>query len=145
MQDERLADFTDRVLAGKADQSETDADEELLALEETILRVQKAFPPVHLSQAAVKQMQARFKSRLKKQEKASEPFWKKWLASYSNASLSMTFAAAALMLLLAVLVFPSTPTGNSLPGTAMRPSSGVLVFIVLLFLFAAVFWINRKK
>jgi len=145
VEDERLADFTDRALAGRVDQVEAGADGELLALEETILRLNKTIPPAALDQAAIKQMQVRFKARVKRETRAEkQPFWKKWFEPQPRLQFALAAAAMAAVIVFAVLS-PATPAGSSASATALKPPNGGVFLFIALAVVLLIFWIKRRK
>jgi hypothetical protein len=143
--DDRLADFTDQVLEGKLTQTASTADEELLALEETVLRLNKAFPPVQLPEASGKQMQVRLNARMKREaEKPTPSLLERWFGIGNiRPQFAMAFAAVAVLVLLAVLL-PGTTTGSSTTATAFSSSPGLVAGIALVVI-VLVLWIMRRK
>lgn len=142
-QDDRLADFTDDVIEGHVQQSASNVDEELLLLEETVLRLKTTYPPVTLDEARVKQMHVRLKHRIKREkQEADQPFWKKWFSSPQ-----IRIAAGALCLLIIfVLVFPLIPAaGSSTTATALTPAQRPLVAAGLAGVILLILWIKRRK
>jgi len=96
-QDERLAAFSDQAAAGKIHQAEVDAGEDLRTLEETLLRLQNAFPSESISTATVKQMHVRFKARARREaQQEKKPFWKQWLAPQPSLQFGVMLAALVL-------------------------------------------------
>jgi hypothetical protein len=142
--DERLADFTERALAGKMDQVELDADDELIALEKTILRLKRAIPPAGLDQAEAKRMQVRFKARIRREaQQERQPFWKKWFEPQPRLQFAMAFAVAAALIAF-VIVSPSIP-GSSTSGTALNPATGTFVVAALAGILFVLLWIKRRR
>lgn len=144
--DNELADFTDRLLNGKADRSASNPDEELRGLEKTILRLSDAFPPRNLDDAAVKQMQVRFKARVRREEeRESKPsFWKRFFDFQANPQVGLIFAVAA-VLVLVVISLPSL--GLTDPSTAGSAGSSATSWIAigLAGVLLVVYWISRRK
>ncbi len=147
MQDDRLAEFTDQALAGRLNQTDADVDEELLALEETILRLKDAFPPAAaLDQSTVKQMQVRFNARVRREAReVKQPFWKKWFKPQSHLQLGMAFAAAAFLITFAVFAPSMTTVGPSTSATALTPMKNTFVVIALAGVILIFLWIKRRK
>ena len=146
VEDDRLADFTDRVLAGRGNRAESNVDEETLGLEETILRLKNALPPTELDQAKIKQMQVRFKARVKREaQEVKQPFWKKWFEPQPRLQFAVAFAVMAL--LIAFLVFSplSTTAGSSTSATALTPVKGTFAMIALAGVLLIFLWIKRRK
>jgi hypothetical protein len=144
--DTELADFTDRLLNSKADQTASNPDEELRGLEKTILRLSGAFPPKPLDDASVKQMLVRLKARERREEERnSKPsFWKRFFDFQSNPQVGLIFAAAAVVALV-VISLPSL--GMSDPSTAGSAGSGATSWIVigLAGVLLVIYWISRRK
>lgn len=146
IQDDRLADFTDQVLAGRFNEAEENLDEEMLALEQTILRLKTAFPPAALDQSAVKQMQVRFNARVRREaQEVKKPFWKAWFEPQNRAQFGMAFTAVALLIAFIVLSPSMTITGSSASGAALTPASGTLAAVALAGAFLVFLWIKRRK
>jgi hypothetical protein len=146
VKDDRLADFTDQVLAGKVNQAEANMDEELRALEETILRLKNAFPPAALDQSTVKKMQVRFKARVRRETQAvKQPFWKKWFEPQSRLQFAMAFAAMAVLIAIAVFSPLSTTAGSSTSATALVPVNGTFTVIALAGVLLLIFLWKRRK
>ena len=146
MQDDRLAEFTDNALAGRLTQTEADVDKELLALEETVLRLKSAFPPVALEPSTVKQMQVRFNARAKREAReAKQPFWKKWLEPQSRLQFGMAFAAAALVIAFAIFS-PAAATANLLASAAaLAPMKNIFAALTLAGVILIFLWMKRRK
>ncbi len=147
MQDNRLADFTDRVMEGRVKQVETDVDEELLDLEKTILRLNKTFPQVSLDEATVKQMQVRLNARMRREEKQiKQPFWKKWFEPQFRLQFGMAFIVMVLAIIFVVFNPSFVTSGSSVTATALTPMQGsiavVLAGVILVLLWI---WIKRSK
>jgi hypothetical protein len=150
-QDERLADFTERVLKGQAKEIESNVDKELHDLEETILRLNSILPPASLDEAAAKQMLVRLKARVRKQGKTTKPsFWEKWFGSEWRSGLprpqfGLAFAAIV-MIIFVVLLIPSLVSGaGPITATALTSSQSTTLIIVLAAVILFIFWIWRRK
>lgn len=143
--DDRLADFTDQVLAGKPPQPASHLDEELGGLEKTILHLSDTFPPETLNEAAVRQRLVRFKARVRREDQNAKPsFWKRWFDFQSNPQVGMILAAVAVMILLVIGIPALQPPGSSTMGTAF---SGGTFFIGLglIGILLVIYWITRRK
>ncbi len=145
-QDNRLADFADRVMEGKMKQSESNADDELLGLEQTLLRLNQSLPSVSLDDATVKQMQVRLNARIRREtQEAKQPFWTKWFSIQGRSQFGFGLAAVALLILLAV-ISPSLTTGSSsTTGTALTPMNNMFVIGLLVGGILVIFWFMRRK
>ncbi len=144
-EDERLADFTDRAMAGEYVHADADVDAETRALEETVLRLRRTILPAQLERSAAKQMQARFKARLQREaRKERQSFWRRWLAPQLHLQLTVVFAALALFIALAVFNHSFIP-GSSASATALRLTKGAPAALALIVILFIVFWISRRK
>ncbi|GMV33422.1 MAG: hypothetical protein DCC59_05690 [Chloroflexi bacterium] len=151
--DDRLADFTDRLLGGETTPTASNSDEELLSLEKTLLRLNHVLPSAQLEEARVEQMLARLKARVKREEeeRAARPsFWRRLFDFQSNPQAGLLIGVAAAILLLVVFPWVSLTdpgvTGTAGAGSA-GTSAGVNLFVgvgVALFLLA-LYWISRRK
>lgn len=142
--DDRLAEFTDEALAGRMQQAASDADEELLLLEETILRLRKVYPPISLDEARIKQMQVRLNNHIKRlAQDDQQPFWKTWLTHPQMGAV----IGALVLLLIFLLASPFFSTaGSSATATAFAPTqSTVFLAVGLVAVAALVYWITRRK
>lgn len=152
-QDDQLAEFADQVLRGKAKhpalrQAQDIASpqtDELLGLEETILRLSSSFPPDSLDEATVKQMHVRLKARIRREEKAVKPsYWKKWFGREFSPQLGLAFAVFAVLVVMVVSGLPLTPSGSSTTGTASTPVN-LFVAVGLAGVVLIIFWVMRRK
>jgi len=145
-QDDRLAEFTDQLLTGRINQAGAEADEELVALEETILRLKNAFPPAPLDTSTVKQMQVRFNARVRREAQETKiPFWKKWLEPKPRLLYATAFAAMAFLVVFAVLSPLSTTVGSSTPATALNLSGGIVAVVMVAGMILVFLLIKRRK
>lgn len=145
--DDQLADFTDQVLEGTM-KTASSLDQELLSLEETVLRLNRSFPPASLDDTSKKQMLVRLKARVKREEKMEKPsFWKRWFDIQSNPQVGMILAAVAVLVLMVIGIPALTSTDGSLSGTAVNPSGGNVGLIAagLIGVLLLVYWFARKK
>ena len=144
-QDERLADFADHVIKGKMKNSASNPTDELLGLEETILRLNSSFPQDTLNEAAVKQMYVRLKRRISREEQTARPsFWKKWFSSETSPQLGLAFAALAVLIVVLVSVPSLGSSGSSITGTASAPVN-LFVAVGLVVAISALYWLIRRK
>lgn len=141
----QLADFADQVMEGKMNPVASTQDQELLGLEETILRLDRAFPKKNIEDAASKQMLVRLKARMRREEEqaAEKPsFWKNLFNFQSNPQVGMILAAVA-VLILAVVTAPMLTNETSVTGTASAPTGFIAGGVVILLLLAL--FIFRRK
>ena len=146
-QDNELADFVDQLLDGKTPPAST-SDEELVGLEKTLLRLNDAFPPETLDEAKSKQMLARLKTRMRREEeeKAAKPsFWSRLFDLQANPQVGLLIAAAVVVVFVIVSV-PAVvqPPGSAVSGTASSGGS-MYVGLGLLALLFIVYLVSRKK
>ncbi len=145
-QDDRLANFVDRVLEGKMKQAESNVDDELLGLEQTILRLNQSLPPVSLDEATVKQMQVRLNARIRREaQEVKKPFWVKWFSAQTRPQIGFAFAAIALLIFLFVGTPLLTTDGSSTTGTALAPMNNIIVVGALIGGILVIFWLMRRK
>jgi hypothetical protein len=147
MQDNRLADFTDRVLEGRATEIETGVDEELLGLEKTVLRLNQAFPAVSLDEAAVKQMQVRLNARMRREQREdAQPFWRRWFEPQFRLQFGMILIMMALVIVIVVSPISYTTAGSSMNATALTPTQGSVALALAGVIFVLLWiWIKRRK
>ena len=146
-QDNELADFVDQLLDGKTPPAST-SDEELVGLEKTLLRLNDAFPPETLDEAKSKQMLARLKTRMRREEeeKAAKPsFWSRLFDLQANPQVGLLIAAAVVVVFVIVSV-PAVvqPSSSAVSGTASSGGS-MYVGLGLLALLVVVYLVSRKK
>lgn len=144
--DARLADFTDRLLGGETAPIASVSDEELLRLEQTVLRLTHAFPPDPQKEARAKQMLVRFKSRARREEAQSvkPSVWRRLFDFQSNPQTGLLLAVVV-VLVLAIVALPFLqPPGSSVTGSALSGGNFYIVAGLLLVLFA-VYWAVRNK
>jgi hypothetical protein len=140
--DDRLAEFTDQVLSGTTQTTASDADGELALLEGTILLLNKAYPPVPMDEARVKQMQIRLKRRIRHEAEAEQSFWRNILPR-----LPVLTAMSVLgLLLIFLLISPFfAAAGSSMTATAGNFKIPSIVVIGAAGIFLLILWIRRAK
>jgi anti-sigma-K factor RskA len=143
-QDERLADFTDRLLAGEIEQevARHEPDPELAQMQETLRRVQQAFP----SQLPDAEMQNRIRARLtaewRKNNAPVRNVQKNLLFSTRTLSLSLATVAVAIIILI-VSFLPNFQ--NGIAGTAGIGTSWIPFAIFIIVIAGLIIWQLRKK
>ena len=143
--DDQLVDFADQALNGKLKSSASTLTDELSGLEETILRLNSAFPLDPLDDAMVKQMHVRLKSRIGREEQNAKPsFWNKWFGRNVSPQLGLAFAVLAILVVALVSTPFLTPSGSSTTGTASAPVNFVVV-AGLAGMFFLLYWFMRRK
>lgn len=148
--DDRLAEFADRVLAGKVQQIEPNVEDELQDLEQMVLHMHQTFPPLSLEEADVKRMQANLNARIRReQQEAKPPFWKTWFGSWQSQrtrqQTRLAFAGAMALILLAFAVPYLNSVNQNTVGTAGLGSPIVMGLIAAAFLAGLIFWATRRK
>lgn len=142
--DNQLADFADQVLEGKMMRSASNADDEMLGLEETIVRLNSSLPSDSLNDAEVKQMLVRFKARVRREEQAARPsFWKRLFDFQANPQMGLILAVVVVVLL--VLVIPAFPLGTSTVTGTASSSSGLWTALGLIGVLLFIYWFSRRK
>lgn len=148
--DDRLTDFADRVLAGKVQQLDQNVEDELQDLEQMVLRMQQAFPPLSLEEADIKRMQLNLNARVRReQQEAKQPFWKIWFGGWqSQRTRQQTRLAFAGVMTLIVLIL-AIPYLNSVnqntTGTSGLSSPIIIGMIVSAFVVGLILWAIRRK
>jgi len=141
--DDRLAEFTDDLLEGRMKQTASTTDEDLLLLEDTVLRLSKTFPPISLNEARVKQMQVRLKNRIRREnQEAEQPFWKTWF-SHPQTRVFAGVVAILIMFLIASPYLASA--GPSTTATALTPAHGTFIMLGVILVLVLVLWTRRRK
>lgn len=142
--DTRLADFTDRLLDGETAPVASASDEELLRLEQTVLRLTHAFPPEPQTDARAKQMLVRFKARARRTQAVKPSIWKRFFELQSFAQVGLALAVVAVLVAAVVALPIAQPPGASATGSAF---SGVNFYVAtgLLLVLLAMYWVTRKK
>lgn len=145
--DARLADFTDRLLDGETAPIASASDEELIRLQQTVLRLTHALPPEQQTDAArAKQMLVRFKSRVKREEaQAARPsLWKRLFDFQSNPQAALVPVLLAVLVVAAIALPLIELPGSSATGSAIN---GVNVYLAagLVLILLAVYWVSRNK
>jgi len=145
--DERLADFTDRVLSGQAKEIESNSDPELRKLEETVLRLNRTLPQTSLDEASVKQMWVRLNARARRESNRSEDsFWKRWfLPNQARPQFGMALGAIALIALIVIVIPSFVGGGSSTVATALTSSQGLAMVLLLAGVIFLIFWMIRRK
>jgi hypothetical protein len=149
--DNQLADYTDRVLAGRSRQPESRADEEMRTLEETILRLKRVLPQAEMNEASVQGMESRLMARIRQERRGmAVPFWQKWFGwngKYGRFRPQVAVAAGLLVLaafaILGALAFPAN--GSSVVAAAFSKAPAILTAIALAGLIILLVWIGRRK
>ncbi len=139
--DDLLADFTDRVLDGKASAPESSADVELRGLEETVLRLQQTLPQEVPDPKTLTHLQANFKARVRKANAPTSSFWQ---SLQPRQRFALAFAGVALATLLVAFPF-LTSSNNPVQGTAGFQSQGVILLAGIGGVILLLVWVSRHK
>ena len=140
--DDLLADFADRVLDGKTSVLASPADGELRGLEETILRLNQAFPQQALEEKTLNRLQANFKVRARRAGSSSKPVWQ---SQQSRQRLILVFAAIAILAVI-FIALPFLTIGNgSAQATAGLQPGGAALLIAAGCIIAFLVWQGRRK
>ncbi len=137
-----LADFTDRLLDGKTPVSASASDEELRALEETLMRLNHVFPKELLDEKTRKHLENNFKVRARKASPAPSGF--AWWSQRSRQRVILIFAAIVIMAIFIVTPFLSSGAGN-VQGTAGFQTQGIALFVILGVVIVSFIWLGRRK
>ncbi len=139
-----LSDFTDRVLDGKISAPASSSDQKLRGLEETILRLNQAFPSQPMNENTARRMAFDFKIRRQKIEPSPRPVF--WGSKQTFQRLGLAVAVIAIIIAV-IAIGPSLVSGgNNIPASAgLHPLSiGLFVVIIGGILLLAI-WLGRRK
>jgi hypothetical protein len=143
--DDLLAEFTDRLLDGKTADSASSADPELRGLEETVLRLNQAFPKGSLDASAARRLQMDFQARLRKDGRESQPAWRSLRSRQSRQRFALLLTVIAVIVVLLVIT-PLLPVDNGgILGTAGTQGQGIGLAIGLGALLLVFLWLARRK
>ncbi len=140
--DDLLADFTDRVLDGKTSVLASPEEEELRALEQTILRLHQAVPKSSLDEKTFKRMQADFKVRARKAGSSSKPAWQ---SQTTRQRLVLAFAAIVVVVAIFISLPFLTSNPGSVQGTAGVEAQGIILLAAAVCIVVLIFWLGRRK
>jgi hypothetical protein len=144
-QDEKLADFTDRILNDQAKEIESNVDKELHDLEETVLHLKSTLPSASLDEATAKQMLVRLKARIRRESsQARQPFLKKWFGT-RRTQFALAAAAVALLILIGIVTPWLSTAGSSTTATALTSTQSFVIGIALSGVILYIFWSVRRK
>lgn len=140
--DDKLAVFTDRARARQLNQTEADVDGDLRILEETVLRLSRAFPSTKLDEVTVRRMQGNLHARAQAHGRRPTD---RWLSNQSRQRMVFAFTAVVAVVCLGVLA-PALD-GGSTSGTAsaLSPNQFALGASVLALAVLAGLFIRRRK
>jgi hypothetical protein len=139
--DDLLADFTDRVLAGKTSGPASPADAELRGLEETVLRLQRTLPQTAPDEKVLRRMQADFKVRARKAGISTPPSWP---LLRPRQRFALAFAGMVLAALLVAYPFLAS-TGEPIEGTAGFQTQALIVLAGIGCVIGLLIWARRRK
>jgi hypothetical protein len=156
--EDQLANFTDQILERTAEEDKNSftRDPELLALQQTALRMKNAFHEDGPSEAVIQRMRQNIILQWKQQEsKASEPFWKKYLSvrkppgqKWQSQRSQQRWSTLKSVAIVAVLMLVSIPLLNKIDfdqpaASGQNLNTGVLAAAGALILLAL--WFFRRK
>lgn len=140
--DDLLADFADRVLNGKTSEIHFSADGDLRRLEETVVRLSRAFPSEEPDEKSILRMQAGIKTTIRSAGSAPRSAWK---SRQSRQRLILAFATLVIFAgVYIILPFLSSGSGN-IEGTAGLQTQGTVVLIAVGGVIALLIWLGRRK
>jgi len=140
--DDLLADFTDRVMDGKTAILASSSDTELRGLEETVMRLNQAFPQEPLGEKTVKHLQADLKSRIRKANTPTRPAWQ---SRQSRQRFTLVFAVIVILAAIFITIpFLTSGTGD-VQGTAGFQPQSIALLAVLGGVIVLAFWLGRRK
>src|SRR3990172_6690437 len=147
-QDNSLADFADRLQMNGSAKPGFGADEELRGLEETLLRLSRAFPREALNEETVKRMQADFRIRKRRQAAQEQAGRQTWWRSLFQSPLNLAVVAITVIAIgvLALLAPSLIAIGSSMSGTAgtqAQPIGFLIALGVMIILLGL--WAGRRK
>ena len=145
-QDNLLANFADRLQMNGSAKPEFSAGEELRGLEETLLRLSRAFPREAINEETVKRMQADFRIRKRRQAAQEQAGRQTWGGSLFQSPLNLAVAAVIAIGALAFLAPALIAMGSSISGAAgtlAKPIGFLAALGVMIILLAL--WAGRRK
>ena len=143
--DDRLADFTDRLLAGEIEQDAVSrgSDPELAQMQETLRRMRQAFPPQVTDAAMQNRMRARLAAEWRKTSfPVRNDVKRNFIPARRTWSLALAVSVVAIIVLL-VTFLPIEQTGVS--GAAGIGISWIPFAIFIIIIAVLIFWQLRKK
>jgi len=142
--DDRLADFTDRLLAGEIEQDAVSrgSDPELAQMQETLRRMRQAFPPQVTDAAMQNRMRARLTTEWRRNSFPVRDVKRNFIPARRTWSLALAVSAIAIFVLL-VTFLPIEQTGIS--GTAGIGAAWIPFAIFIIVIAVLIFWQLRKK
>lgn len=145
-QNDQLADFADRARMDVSMESDPNADQELRGLEETLVRLNRAFPREAMNENTIKRMQADFGIRRRRQETQERASRQTWLSSLFQSPVALALVTFVVVGVLIILSPSLTSLGTSTSGAAGAQNQpvGFLVIIGVALIFFAL-WIMRRK
>ena len=140
--DDRLADFTDRLLEGKTAVLASSADLELRNLEETAMLIDRSFPKDAVDEKVLRRMLNQHKLRVRRAGSPSPPLWR----SQHSRTRPILIAAAIILLLGIFIGLPFLASGNvNVEGAAGLQPQNTIPFIILGSVIFLLIWVGRRK
>lgn len=144
-QDDQLADFVDRVRNAGFLQVDSNLDDELRGLEETILRLNRVFPNEPINEETIKRMQADFAIRKRRQDAQEQTRRQIWLSALYQSPVALAAAAFIIIGFLLILSMPPASVGPAVSGAAGSQFQPVYLLPILGVLILLAFWLGRRK
>lgn len=139
--DDELVEFVDRLLDGKTSGYALSADEGQRDLEETIVRLHRAFPIEGLGQQTLKRMQKEIRAAARDTGSFPRPAWQS-----RTSRQRLVLVLTGLIVLAAVfVVLPFVPAGGGIEGTAGLDSKGIVLLLALGGVIGLLIGLNRRK
>ena len=143
-QDDMLADFTNQILTGKTSAAHSShPEEELRGLEETVLRLHRAYPQQTMDGKTTKRMLFDFEIRKQKINTSSHPvFW--W--SQQTLQRSVLVLAVVAILVSVFLIIPFFALGNGgIQASAGLHPQGIGLLVLLIGGILLVVWLVKSR
>ena len=140
--DDLLADFTDRILEGKTAVLASSSDDELRGIEETVIRLNRAFAKEPLDEKTLKRLQADLKSRIRKANSIARPVWQ---SRQSRQRLALVYAAIVILAAIFITTTFLTSGTGDIQGTAGFQPQNIALLTILGCVIVLAFWLGRRK
>lgn len=145
--DERLADFTDRLMAGETPDkaAASDLDRDLASLQETVEHAWRAFQAPQPDPAMRNRIRSRLAAEWLENSPQTQNQKKDWLSSRKKNQVFL-LRLTALIVVLAIVVGIVAPKLNPVLAGAAQNKGGVvlIVGVVLVVLVLVLLWQSRK-
>ena len=139
--DDELVEFVDRLLDGKTSGYALSANEDQRALEETVVRLNRAFPNEGLDQQTLRRMQKSLRTAARDTGSFPRPAWQ----SRTSRQRLVMVLAAVVVLAAVFIVLPFLPAGGSIEGAAGLDSKGIVLLLACGGVIGLLIGLNRRK